>query len=95
VIRTGSQEAYGNSMETILATLPDGTSRTIRRGTETGAWLSVLPSTVCGTELSAQEFRHAICMRYGDAPPDLQLAVMVVMPLSPFSMPSHAKRVVL
>jgi hypothetical protein len=70
VIRTRSQEAYGNSMETILATLP-GTSRTIRRGTETGAWLSVLPSTVCGTELSAQEFRDAISMRYGDAPPDL------------------------
>jgi hypothetical protein len=30
-----------------------------------------LPSTVSGTELSAQEFRDALSMRYGEAPPDL------------------------
>jgi hypothetical protein len=69
-IRKRSKEAYGKYMETILATVPAGTSRTIRRGTETGAWLSVLPSTVSGTELSAQEFRDALSMRYGETPPD-------------------------
>jgi hypothetical protein len=40
--------------------------RTIRRGRETGAWLSILTSTINGMELSAQEFRDAISMRYGD-----------------------------
>ena len=33
----------------------------------TGAWLSVPPSTVNGMELSAQEFRDALSMRYGEA----------------------------
>jgi hypothetical protein len=37
----------------------------------TGAWLSVPPSTVNGTELSAQEFHDALSMRYREAPPDL------------------------
>ena len=33
---------------------------------------SVLPSIVSGTELSAQEFRDTLSMRYdGEAPPDL------------------------
>ncbi len=59
------------TLKTILSNLPDGQSRTIRRGEQTGAWLSVLPSTVNGTELSAQEFRDALLMRYGIAPPDL------------------------
>ena len=38
---------------------------------ETGAWLSVLPSTVSGMELSAREFRDALFDRCGEAPPDL------------------------
>ena len=33
--------------------------------------ISVLPSTVAGTDLSAQEFRDALCMRYGRTPKDL------------------------
>jgi hypothetical protein len=36
-----------------------------------GAWLSLLSTTVNGTELSAQEFHYALYMRYGIAPPDL------------------------
>jgi hypothetical protein len=81
-IRKRSQEAScGKSVETILSTSRDGKSRTIRRGTETGAWLSVPPSTVSGTELSAQEFRDALSMRCGvrcdgcDAPFTLQHAL--------------------
>ena len=70
-IRKWSQEAYGKSMETFLATLPTGKSRTIRRGMETGAWLSVLPSTVSGPELLAQDFRDALSMCYREAPPGL------------------------
>jgi hypothetical protein len=58
-------------LDGILSNLPDGRCRTIKRGEETGAWLSVLPSTVNRTELSTQEFRDALFMRYGIAPPDL------------------------
>jgi hypothetical protein len=34
-------------------------------------WLSISPSTVNGTELSAQEFRDALLVRYDKTPPDL------------------------
>ncbi len=46
-------------------------NRTILRGKETRQWLSVLPSTVNGTELSAPEFRDALLLRYARCPPDL------------------------
>jgi hypothetical protein len=48
--------------------------RTILRGKETGQWLSVLlPLTVNGTELSAQEFRDALLLWYARCPPDLPI----------------------
>ena len=37
----------------------------------TGAWLTVLLSTVNGTELGAQEWCDALFLRYGLEPPDL------------------------
>jgi hypothetical protein len=40
---------------------------------DAGQWLSVLPSTVNGTELSAQEFRDALLLRYARCPPDLPI----------------------
>jgi hypothetical protein len=55
----------------ILRAQPEGRCRTTRRGEHTGAWLSLLPSTVNVTELSAQECRDALLMRYGMTPPDL------------------------
>jgi hypothetical protein len=70
-IRKRRDDCSMDEMESILRTIPKGESRTIRRGRETGAWLSILPSTVNGTELSAQEFRDAISMRYGIVPSDL------------------------
>ncbi len=42
------------SLDAILTAQPARRSQTIRRGEQTGAWLSVLPSTVNGTELLAQ-----------------------------------------
>ena len=38
---------------------------------QTGAWLSVLLSTVNGTGLGAQEFSDSLFVRYGIKPPDL------------------------
>jgi hypothetical protein len=46
--------------------------RTILRGKATGQWISVTPSTVNGTVLSAQEYRDAFLLRYGRCPGDLQ-----------------------
>ena len=37
----------------------------------TGAWLSVLPSTIIGMELGVQEWRYSLFLCYGINPPDL------------------------
>jgi hypothetical protein len=55
----------------VLSDLPADRGRTIKRGQQTGAWLSALPSTVNRTDLSAQEFRDAITIRYGITPSGL------------------------
>ena len=39
--------------------------------TNTGAWLTVQPSTVNGRELGAQEWKDTLFLRYGIEPPDL------------------------
>jgi hypothetical protein len=59
------------TLSTLLAPMDCDTRRTIRRGTETGQWLSVMPSTLNGTELSSQEFRDALLLRYARSPGDL------------------------
>jgi hypothetical protein len=65
-------EESSEQLSSILRSQPEGRRRTIQRGEQTGAWLlSVLPSTVNGTELSAQEFRDALLMQYGITPSDL------------------------
>jgi hypothetical protein len=43
----------------------------IETGKETGAWLTVLPSMINGTELSAQKFRDKLLIRYARQPLDL------------------------
>ena len=43
----------------------------MRRAEKTGAWLTVLPSTVNGTKLGAQEWHDTLFLRYGMEPPDL------------------------
>ena len=45
--------------------------RQLQRATNTGAWLTVHPSTVNGTEMGAQEWRDSLFLRYGLEPPDL------------------------
>ena len=40
-------------------------ARRMQRAAKTRAWLTVLPSTVNGTELGAQEWRDALFLRYG------------------------------
>ena len=43
----------------------------MKRIHSTGAWLSVLPSTVNGTDLEVQEWRESLFLRYSIDPPDL------------------------
>ena len=60
--------------EALVATLAGASvQRTCRlqRATKTGAWLTVQPSTVNGTELGAQEWRDTLFLRYGLDLPDL------------------------
>jgi hypothetical protein len=64
--------ANEKALESIVSKLPCDVRRTILRGKVTGSFLSVLPSTVNGTELSKTEFRDALLLRYSRSPVDLQ-----------------------
>ena len=70
-MRDRKTEENEAKLESILSTLDADTARTVKRGKHCGQWLSVMPSRVNGTELSAQEFRDNLHMRYGRAPGDL------------------------
>jgi hypothetical protein len=59
-------------LDSILGLMTKDLSRTVRRGCDTGAWLTVMPSTIAGTELSADEYRDSLHMRYGREPAGLQ-----------------------
>ena len=58
------------SLETTIARAPVDVTRRLRRATKTGAWLTVQPLTVNGTDLGAQEWRDAAFLRYGIEPQD-------------------------
>jgi hypothetical protein len=62
-----------SSLKDLASKMSCNNRRTILRGKETGQWLLVLPSTVNGTELSAQEFCDALLLRYARCPPDLPI----------------------
>jgi hypothetical protein len=66
--------------------------RTILRGKATGQWISVTPSTVNGTVLSAQEYRDAFLLRYGRCLEISNLIVMVVARSLVFDMLLSANR---
>ena len=55
-----------------MAASPCDDRRTILWGKETGQWLSTLPSTVNGTDLSVVEFQDALHLSYARTPPGLQ-----------------------
>lgn len=70
-IRKRKTEEEKGILEDICSKLDPDTARTIKRGALCGQWLSVLPSTVNGTELSPQEFRDNLLLRYARSPGDL------------------------
>jgi hypothetical protein len=70
-LKLRNEAKHEDSMTLLASKLSYGDRRTILRGQETGQWLSVLPSAVNGTELSAQEFRDALLLRHARGPPGL------------------------
>jgi hypothetical protein len=53
-----------SSLNNLASKMSCNNRRTILRGKETGQWLSLLPSTINNTELSAQEFREVLLLWY-------------------------------
>jgi hypothetical protein len=62
-----------SSLNNLVSRTSCNNRRTILTGKETGQWLLVLPSTVNGIELSAQEFCNALLMGYAQGTPDLPI----------------------
>jgi hypothetical protein len=52
--------------------MPPDLRRKIQCGCDTGAWISVLPSPMAGTELSADEFCDSLSIHYASNPTGLQ-----------------------
>jgi hypothetical protein len=72
-IKINRTVVHDNELSRLLRPLPPEKKRIIERGRRTGAWISVQPSTVNGTELSAKEFRDATHLRYGQVPPNFPI----------------------
>jgi hypothetical protein len=96
-LKKRNQVAHDETLATILWPMTAKKSRTICRGKETGAWLSVLPSTVNGPINSPHKRvpRCIINLRYAETPhtfPDKCDGCDAVMPISSFSMRSDARK---
>jgi hypothetical protein len=62
------------SLASIKACMPPDLSWVGQQGCDAGDWLSVLPSPMAGTELSADEFCNSLAINYGRNPTGLQPA---------------------
>jgi hypothetical protein len=75
IAATNRQEAkscitdhHDESLTAILQANLPAAKRRIKRSASTGAWLNTLPNRLNGSELSAEEFRDGIRLRYGMLP---------------------------
>jgi hypothetical protein len=59
-VKTRHTSLLESQLKEILDALPPDTHRAILHGRETGQWLSILPSIINSTILSAREFRDAL-----------------------------------
>jgi hypothetical protein len=67
-LKTRKTKRNDATLMAIVNKLSCNDRRTILRGQDTGQWLTVPPSIVNGTELSAQEFRDSVLLRYAHTP---------------------------
>jgi hypothetical protein len=70
-LKTRKTKRNNATLMAIVNKLSCDDRRTILRGRDTGQWLTMPPSIVNGTELSAQEFRNSVLLRYARTPADL------------------------
>jgi hypothetical protein len=68
--KTREHEAQTRFLE-LQKAVSAGDARRMLRAKGTGAWLTAMPSTLNGTELSVDEFRDSIRMRFGLTPSSL------------------------
>jgi hypothetical protein len=62
------KESKEDALATILQNAPPLVKRRIKRSKSTGAWLTTLPNRLNGSDLSAEEFRDGLRLRYGLSP---------------------------
>jgi hypothetical protein len=72
-IKNGRNLTNKAHLESIIGLITKDLSRTVRQGCETGAWLTVMPSAIAGTELPANEYRDSLHMCYVRDPVGLKL----------------------
>ena len=66
--RKQAEEDHERKLTIQLAGLGAQVTRRALRSRETGAWLTTMPNLLNGTELSAEEFRDSLRLRYGLTP---------------------------
>ena len=71
-IRRRQSEAADTALGAARSTIYPADALRMGRITQMGVWLSVLPSTVNGTELGYHEWRDSLFLRYVIEPLDLQ-----------------------
>ena len=69
--RSQRMEEEERTLVELSAPLPALAKRRVLRARETGIWLTTMPNRLNGTELSADEFRDSLRLRYGLAPTGL------------------------
>ena len=70
-VRKRGQRRAEEALTASLEGDPVQHARRLQWANNTGAWMTVQPSTVNGTELGAQEWHDALFLRYGLDPQDL------------------------
>ena len=69
-IRRHNIENFQAALGEAMSNTPDLEARCFCRGTKTGTWLMVPPSTVNGADLGYQKWRDTFFLRYVINPPD-------------------------
>ncbi|KAI2506095.1 hypothetical protein MHU86_8326 [Fragilaria crotonensis] len=69
--KASRSRVHASRLDAILASSRPLEKRRIVRSAATGAWLSTLPSLLNGSDLSAEEFRDGVRLRFGLTPASL------------------------
>ena len=62
--KTRQVESHDDALASILQTAPPAAKRRIKRSKLTGAWLTTLPNRLNGSDLSGEEFRYGLHLRF-------------------------------